>query len=321
VIAASPLDVILDDVFLELKGFLRSQRVYVKLEGFNFAGSIKLKTALGLVDQLESAGQAVPGRTEFVESSSGNLGVAVALVCKVRGYKFICVSDPNISSSNASLIRKLGAELVIVRDRDISGGYLHTRIARVREFVAESPQRIWLNQYGNRANPDAHMKTTAPAIFGHFPDLDFLFVGAGTTGTLMGCAQYVRAHELRTKVIAVDAVGSVTFGGPGGRRHIPGLGTSRRPELLDESLLADVVIVPETETVEMCHLLLASYGICLGGSSGTVLAGVTRYAQRMREGSTIVAISPDLGDRYLETVYNTAWLRDLNLIREGARDG
>jgi cysteine synthase A len=165
---------------------------------------------------------------------------------------------------------------------------------------------VWLNQYANSGNWLAHHGSTAPEIAKAFPELDVLFVGAGTTGTLMGCARYFREHRPSVRIVAVDAVGSVTFGAPASPRLIPGLGTSVRPQLLDESLVDDVVHVREEDTVKMCHRL-ASAGFVFGGSTGTVVSGAQRWLAD-NGATTAVAIAPDLGERYLDSVYRPEWV-------------
>jgi cysteine synthase A len=154
----------------------------------------------------------------------------------------------------------------------------------------------------------AHHRTTAPAIADSFPELDVLFVGAGTTGTLMGCARWFREWHRPVHIVAVDSVGSVAFGGVPSRRMIPGLGTSVRPPLLDESFIDDVVMVEEVDTVRACHQL-AGGGFLFGGSTGTVVSGAVDWLDRHdAHGLTAVAIAPDLGERYLDTVYQSTWL-------------
>src|ERR1700690_1032371 len=162
-----------------------------------------------------------------------------------------------------------------------------------------------------RPRSPASSRPRAPRAPRQFPRLDVLFVGAGTTGTLMGCARYFRGWHRPVRVIAVDSVGSVTFGGPPGRRMIPGLGTSVRPPLLDESYVDEVIFVEEADTIRACHRL-ARRGFLFGGSTGTVVSGATGWLDRhdTRE-VTAVAIAPDLGERYLDTIYHTNWLQDL----------
>ncbi len=288
---------------------LCSAKVQLKLEGLNPAGSIKLKTAHAIVSDLESRGL-IHARTRLIESSSGNLGVALAMVCAAKGYKFICVIDPNTSAPNRKLIQALGAELIMVDQRDENGGFLNSRIRLIQQLVAQHADYIWLNQYQNPQNPLAHYNATARAIAQRFAHVDYLFVGAGTTGTLMGCKNYFADHSPRTKVIAVDTLGSVTFGLPGGPRHIPGLGTSRRPEIFEPSGIHASLSIPEAHTVQVCRWLASRYGLLFGGSTGTVLAGVQAYAEHIRPDDVVVAISPDMGERYLDTLYSDDWVAE-----------
>jgi len=205
----------------------------------------------------------------------------------------------------------LGSQVHVIAEPNADGDLLGARIGYVRALCASDNRYVWLNQYTNPNNWKVHYHTTAPAIDRQFPDLDVLFVGAGTTGTLMGCARYFRQRNRPVHTVAVDSVGSVTFGGLPGRRMIPGLGTSVRPHLLDESYVDDVTRVEERDTIRMCHLL-ASKGFLFGGSTGTVVRGALDWLDRHDAGDlTAVAIAPDLGERYLDTVYQTNWLRDL----------
>ncbi|TKD09431.1 2,3-diaminopropionate biosynthesis protein SbnA [Polyangium fumosum] len=307
-LARSPLELRFSDVFVVLSDFLPHTAVNLKIEGFNLGGSIKMKPALSMIESLEQQGLLGPGR-RVIESSSGNLGLALAVVCAVKGHPFTCVSDPNMSPQTERLIRSYGADVVIVRQRDPNGGFLASRIALIRSMVSSNPDLVWVNQYANLENPGAHLRSTGPEILAQFPAPDLVFVGAGTTGTLGGVSWYLRKHSPRTRIIAVDSAGSVTFGGPPGKRHIPGLGTSRKPEI---ALLADfdaVELVPEPDTVLMCRKL-ARRGLLLGGSTGTVLSAVLRWRDRIPDGACVVAISPDLGDHYTDTIYDDAWVAE-----------
>jgi cysteine synthase A len=199
----------------------------------------------------------------------------------------------------------------IISEPDPVGGLLGARLDYVRARCASDDRYVWLNQYTNAGNWGAHYATTAPAIAGHFPRLDVLFVGAGTTGTLMGCARWFREWHREVRIVAVDSVGSVTFGSAPGRRMIPGLGTSVRPQMLDESFVDEVVLVEEPDTVRACHRLARS-GFLFGGSTGTVVSGAMSWlAEHDDRDLTAVAIAPDLGERYLDTVYQTNWLEAL----------
>ena len=298
-----------EDLFVDLRSIV-GRSLFLKVEGFNFAGSIKLKAAASMVAAAERDGHLRPGSI-LIESSSGNLGVALAMIAASRGYRFLCVTDSRCNLATRQLMEALGSHVHVIAEPDATGGFLNARIDHVRGLCAADGRYVWLNQYANPANWQAHHRTTAPAIAAAFPRLDVLFVGAGTTGTLMGCARYYRDHHPSVRIVAVDAVGSVTFGAPPGPRLIPGLGTSVRPPQLDESYIDDVVYVEETDTVRACHRL-ARRGFLFGGSTGTVVSGAASWlAQHTAGDLTAVAIAPDLGERYLDTIYQTNWLHDV----------
>ena len=298
-----------DDLYVDLRSIF-GRPLFLKCEGFNFAGSIKLKAASEMVDSAERNGTLTPGSI-LVESSSGNLGVALSMIAASKGYRFLCVTDSRCNLSTRRLMEALGSQVHIIAEPDPVGGFLGGRIDFVRALCASDDRYVWINQYSNSGNWRAHYRTTAPAIARQFPQLDVLFIGAGTTGTLMGCARWFRGWHRRVEVVAVDSVGSVTFGGAPGRRMIPGLGMSIRPPLLDESFLDDVVRVEEANTIRACHRMARS-GFLFGGSTGTVVSGAMGWlAQHGTPAVTAVAIAPDLGERYLDTVYQTNWLEDL----------
>jgi N-(2-amino-2-carboxyethyl)-L-glutamate synthase len=298
-----------DDLYVDLRPIF-GHPLFLKCEGFNFAGSIKLKAAAEMVAAAEEDGL-LTRNSVIVESSSGNLGVALSMIAASKGYRFLCVTDPRCNLSTRRLMEALGSQVHIISEPDAVGGFLGARIDYVRRLCASDDRYVWLNQYENPGNWRAHSRTTAPAIARDFPDLDVLFVGAGTTGTLMGCARYFREWHRPVRIVAIDAVGSVTFGGPPARRMIPGLGTGIRPALLDESYIDEVVIVEEADTIRACHRL-ASRGFLFGGSTGTVVSGAMGWlARHDTPDLTAVAIAPDLGERYLDTVYQTNWLQEL----------
>lgn len=300
-------ELVTDDVFLRLTDLLPACDVFLKLEGLNPAGSIKLKPAVALIEDAEAKGLLGPGG-HVIESSSGNFGIALSVVCAAKGYRFTCVTDPNAADYSLAVMRALGAQVVVVDQRDANGGFLGTRIAYLNRMLAEHPGLVWPNQYANPANPRVHWKRTAAAILREIETVDFLFVGAGTTGTLVGCAGYFRRFSPRTTIIAVDTVGSVTFGNPAGPRFIPGLGTSRVPEICRTDDLDEIVLVAEADAVAMCRTLATRYGLLAGGSTGSVLAAVLAKRGAIPAGARVAAIAPDMGDKYLGTVYDDAWV-------------
>jgi len=297
-------------LFFEIKNLISGPKLFLKLEGLNAAGSIKFKAAKFLLDGLEQSKQIERGKSIIIESSSGNLAIALSLICKERGYEFVCVVDPNILPEKENILRLYGAKLIKVTKKDASGGYLETRINTIKDLMEKDSRYVWTNQYQNKNNIKAHYFETAQEIFDEFKAVDYLFVGAGTTGTLMGCAQYCKEHSPHTKVIAVDVIGSVTFGGAPGPRYIPGIGASRRPELVDPSQVSEVVFVNEVDTIKMCRHLLKTYGLFVGGSTGSVVHAVQAYvnSNKIKPAATIVTISPDFGHPYAETIFNDEWV-------------
>ena len=298
-----------EELYVDLQSIFEHP-LFLKCEGFNFAGSIKLKAATEMVEAAERAGVLTPDSV-LVESSSGNLGVALSMLAASKRYEFLCVTDSRCNLATRRLMVALGSQVHVISKPDPVGGFLGARLDFVRALCASNERYVWLNQYVNPGNWQAHYRTTAPAIARQFPQLDVLFVGVGTTGTLMGCSRYFREWRRRVQVVAVDSIGSVAFGGLPGRRMIPGLGTSVPPPLLDASYVDDVIRVEEADTVRACHRL-ARHGFLFGGSTGTVVSGATSWLTRNgARGAIAVAIAPDLGERYLDTVYQSNWVEDL----------
>jgi len=307
IIAESPLDLQQRHTYFCLSRFVDDTPIYLKLEGLNQAGSIKMKTAVNMIEDLEERGRIDPMYSHIIESSSGNLGIALSIVCKVKGYPFTCVTDPNTAPYCETQMRLYGAKVIRVTERDENGGFLNTRIKLIKRMVGEDPSLTWTNQYANDANPNAHERFTAHEIASDFPGLGTLFVGAGTTGTLRGCVRYFAPYTRRPTIVAVDVAGSVTFGSPPGKRYIPGLGTSRRPEIFNPEGIDRVFMIPEAETVKMAREILERYGILVGASTATALCGVAEYARAEELVGPVVVISPDFGDKYVDTVFSDDW--------------
>ncbi|MGW1411062.1 2,3-diaminopropionate biosynthesis protein SbnA [Streptomyces sp. NPDC002403] len=298
-----------ENLYVDLRSIF-GQSLFLKCEGFNFAGSIKLKAATAMVEAAERDGILTP-ESILVESSSGNLGVALSMIAASKGYRFLCVTDSRGNLSNRMMMEALGSQVHVITEQEAGCGFLGARLEYLRALCASDDRYVWLSQYTNPSNWKAHYRTTAPEVARQFPRLDVLFVGAGTTGTLMGCARYFRGWHRPVRIIAVDSVGSVSFGGAPGRRMIPGLGMSMRPPLLDESYVDEVIRVEEADTIRACHRL-ARRGFLFGGSTGTVISGATDWlARHDADELTAVAVGPDLGERYLDTIYQTNWLQDL----------
>ena len=309
-IIESPLELIFRDLFYRLRAFAGGNDVFLKLEGFSVTGSIKIKTAIRLIEEFEQRGILKPHESVIVESSSGNLGLALSLVCAVKGYKFICVTDPTATRAAIRGMEIYGARVIIVDDRDRAGGYLESRLKKIDTILQSDQNAVWLNQYANMANKNAHAEQTAHEIAREFDKVDWVFVGTGTTGTLVGISEGLRQEFPRIKIVAVEPAGSVTFGGAPGKRNIPGIGTSMRPKLADLAKPDRIVVVNEEKTVETCRSFVRDHHLLVGGSTGTVLAAVKELASDFNRGDVIVAVSADLGDKYLDTIYDPTWVEE-----------
>jgi N-(2-amino-2-carboxyethyl)-L-glutamate synthase len=286
-------------------------RLFAKLEGFNPGGSAKDRPALNILEEAIAAGVIRP-ETVIVESSSGNLGIGLAQACRYWGLRFICVVDSRTTQQNIRILKAYGAELDVVSESDLNGGeLLQARIKRVQTLLQTNRDSFWPNQYANLANAAAHYKTTmreiAEALNG---EVDYLFCAASTCGTIRGCAEYVRDYDLKTKIFAVDAVGSVIFGGQPAKRLIPGHGAARRPELYQPDLADECIHITDLDCIVGCHRLVRSEAILVGGSSGGVLTALNYCRHRIPRGATVVLIFHDRGERYLDTIYSESWVKE-----------
>jgi cysteine synthase A len=247
----------------------------------------------------------------LIESSSGNLGIGLAQLCRYFGMRFICVVDPKTTAQNIQIMRAWGAQIDRVEQPDpATGDFLTARIARVKQLLAEIPNSFWSNQYANLDNAAAHhatMSEIVEAFDGEGPE--YLICTVSSCGTLRGCGEFIRANGLRTKVIAVDAVGSIIFGGERKSRLIPGHGAGRVPELLDASFASEVVRVTDLDCVVGCRRLLHHEAILAGGSSGGAVSALARVIKRLPRGSRCVVVLCDRGERYLDTIYSDDWVR------------
>lgn len=282
--------------------------VYAKLDLLQLAGSTKERTANGLLEDLLGSGRLQSGGM-IVESTSGNLGIALARQCVVRGIRFTAVVDENANPLALELMKAYGATVNLVQTPS-DGNKLAARRRRVSDLLAKFPGSVTTNQYGSLANPRAHFDTTMPEIIaGSGGHLDYLFVATSTTGTLLGCQQYVRAHGLATKIVAVDSVGSVLFGGTAGTRRLPGLGAGVVPELASAAEPDLVFQIEEIDMVRGCRQLAHREGILAGASTGAIVAAMGTLLPSLDAGSRVAFMVHDTGVPYLQTVYNNEWVR------------
>ncbi len=294
--------------------------VLAKLEFLNPGGSVKDRPAKFIIEQGLQDGS-ITAETHLIESSSGNLGIALAMVASIHKLAFTCVIDPKISPTNLRILRQLGARIEIVQEPDDQGGYLKTRIQRVHQLLASIPQSQWINQYANQLNWQAHYYGTAHELTEQLEQPpDCLVVAVSTTGTLLGMARRLREKYPHLRVVAVDAAGSVIFGAPAGPRESPGIGASRVPELLCRDEIDEVVYVDDWEAVQGCHSLVAHEGILAGGSSGAVIAAIQKLLPTFSYPSyRVVTLLPDRGERYLDMVYDDDWVAHLQRLEQPIR--
>lgn len=283
--------------------------VYGKLEMMNPGGSAKDRPALFILREAIRSGE-IRSDTTIIESSSGNMAVSLAQLCGVLGLRFICVVDPRTTETHLKLIRSLHGEIEMVSEPDpASGDYLPARIQRVKELRQSIGNSYWTNQYGNPNNYMAHYQSTMPEILEVLPRIDYLFCGVSSCGTIRGCAEKLKASGMPTRIIAVDALGSVIFGGVKGKRQFPGLGAALAPPISRRELIDRILYVSEHDCIEGCHELVKREAIMAGASSGGVLSAIRAMKDEIAPGSVCAAILPDRGDRYLDTVYNEDWVR------------
>src|SRR5436309_11762721 len=275
-------------------------RLYAKLESLNPGGSIKDRPALEILTVAIGEGRVGPD-TVIVESSSGNMGIGLAQACAYHGLRLICVVDAKASRQNVRILEVYGAEIDYVAEPDpATGEFLPARLKRVQELVDGIPGAFWPNQYANEHNSGAHFRTTMSEVAAQLGGkVDFVFCATSTCGTIRGCGEFVRKNGLPTRVVAVDAVGSLIFSDQKGPRLLPGMGAGLRPPLCDLQYIDDTVHVSDLECIAGCRRLVRREGILAGASSGGLVAAVVKLRDRIPAGATCVVLLPDRGERYL----------------------
>ena len=283
--------------------------VFAKLECSNPGGSVKDRPAVAILADALRGGKIGP-ESVVVESSSGNMGIGLAQACRYHNLRFVCVVDPKAATRNLELMRVYGAEIDFVEQPDpATGEFLQARINRVKELLAKIPGSFWPNQYANLENPGSHYRDTMREVAAALADpIDYLFVATSTCGTIRGCGEYVREHGMGTRIVAVDAVGSMIFSDVKAKRLIPGLGAGMTPPLCDYSLIDECVHITDLDCVVGCRKLAWHEAILAGGSSGGVISAIERMQDRIPPGATCVVILADRGERYLDTVYSNDWV-------------
>lgn len=286
-------------------------KIWAKLEEFNPGSSAKDRTAAALVDAGIESGLLTTG-VSVVESSSGNLGIALSRECQLHGWPFHCVVDPRANARTVAIMKAFGAIVHLVDKPDpATGDWLVARRNLVKELLAEIPDSVTLDQYSNRAAFRAHSEGTMSEILsslGHAPGL--LLVAMSTTGTLGGCIQRLREEGADTRAIGVDAVGSVLFGGARSARTLPGFGAGVSPDLEKDVTPDEVVRIADVDSVVGARLLVHREGILTGASGGAVIAALMGRIPTLPAGTEVVVVLHDSGAAYLETVYDDEWVRE-----------
>ena len=271
-----------------------------KLESFNPSASVKDRIASAMVLEAEDQGTIHPGRTVLVEPTSGNTGIALAMVAAARGYRLILTMPDTMSTERRAMLRAYGAELQLTDGADGMAG----AIALARELVAEIPEAYLLQQFDNPANPAVHERTTAEEIWRDCDGrLDVLVAGVGTGGTITGCARLLKQRNPQLQVVAVEPAGSAVLSGqPPGVHRIQGIGAGFIPAVLERDLIDEVIAVDDAEAMEVGRRLARDEGLLCGISSGAAVAAALRVAQRPSLAERrIVVMLASYGERYLST--------------------
>ena len=285
-------------------------QLYAKLELLNPGGSLKDRPAVNMLKDALQTGE-IDENSTIIESSSGNLGIGLAQACAYLDLKFVCVTDARCTSVNRSVLKAYGASLVVVEEPDPEvGTFLAARIKRVQHLLETIPNSFNCNQYMNRLNPESHYKTISEIMEALNGNVDYLFCATSTCGTLRGSAEFIAQNNLNTKIIAVDAKGSVIFGDTPNTRLIPGHGAGVIPPHYKSGLEDAHILVSDLDCVVGCRRLIRREAIFSGGSSGAVMSAVEVMQDDLVPGSTCVVILADRGGRYLDTIYDDGWVSE-----------
>lgn len=273
--------------------------VAVKVEFYNPANSVKDRIGTAIVDAAEAAGELSPGGT-IVEGTSGNTGIALAMVGAARGYRVILTMPETMSTERRVMLKAFGAEIVLTPGADGMRGALE----RAQEIVRSTPNSIWAQQFANQANVQAHYRGTGPEIWDASEGaVDVFIAGVGTGGTITGAGRYLREQKPDVKLIAVEPADSpILSGGQAGPHKIQGIGANFVPEILDTDLYDEVYPAAFEESIETARRLGTEEGILGGISTGAIISAALKEAAKPEsEGKLIVAIVCDFGERYIST--------------------
>ncbi|GAB6168021.1 cysteine synthase A [Clostridium carnis] len=271
-----------------------SAEVYVKLEKFNPGGSVKDRAALGMIEKAEKLGLLKEGST-IVEPTSGNTGIALAMIGKVKGYNVVIVMPDTMSKERRDLIKAYGAELILTEGAKGMKGAIEKANSLVTEKGYFMPQ-----QFENLANPEKHYETTAEEIYEDLNDLDVFVAGVGTGGTVTGISKNLKSKIENLKVVAVEPVNSqVLSGGKPGPHKIQGIGAGFVPEIYDETYIDEIKAVSDEDAFKIAKEFAQKEGVLVGISSGAAIYAAIEIAKKLGKGKKVLAIAPDGGEKYI----------------------
>ncbi|MBU3143093.1 cysteine synthase A [Clostridium sp. CF012] len=269
--------------------------IYVKLEKFNPAGSIKDRAALGMIEKAEKLGLLKEGFT-IVEPSSGNMGIALAMIGRIKGYEVIIVMPDTMSVERRNLIKAYGAQLVLT---DGTKG-MKGAINKAKEIAEGKPSFFIPQQFTNLANPEKHYATTAEEIMEDVVDIDIFVAGVGTGGTIAGVGKRLKEIKQGIKVVAVEPEKSpVLSGGEPGPHKIQGIGAGFTPDIYDANVVDEIIKISDEEAFKITKLMASEEGILVGISTGANIAAAIKIAKKIGKGKKIVTVAPDGGEKYI----------------------
>lgn len=268
--------------------------IYVKLEKFNPGGSVKDRAALGMIERAEKEGLLKEGSI-IVEPTSGNTGIALALIGGLKGYKVIIVMPETMSKERRDLIKAYGAELVLTEGAKGMKGAIEKALE-----IGSGDGYFIPQQFENIANPEKHYETTAEEIFSDIPDLDAFVAGVGTGGTLIGISNNLKKKNPNIKAVAVEPAGSpvLSGGNPGGHK-IQGIGAGFVPSIYKEELVDEILQIKDEEAYKTAKDFAAAEGVLIGISAGAAIYGAIKIARELGKGKKVLAIAPDGGEKYI----------------------